>query len=249
MYLKCGSFPGDFACVVWEHAGKEAFMKTIITIGRQYGSGGRAVGQKIAQHYGIKFWDNELLDKVAEDSGYAREFLERQDERPSHAFFNLGADAYPFGLGVPAFVDMPLSQKIFLAQYEVIKNIAKEGPAVFVGRCTDIVLEDFDNVINIFIHANDDFKWQRMQSHPQSYPAFTDKEKAMEYCAKKDKQRQAYYNYYSEKKWGRADTYNMTFDTSLLGINGTAKVIISAIDAFEEVSDIRKQKGIYRLDQ
>ena len=144
---------------------------------------------------------------------------------------------------------MPLSQKIFLAQYEVIRDIAKEGPAVFVGRCTDLALEEFDNVINIFIHASDDFKWKRMQSHPQSYPVFESREQAMELCRKKDKQRQSYYNYYSDKKWGRADTYNMTFDTSILGINGTARVIISAIDAFEEVNSIRKQKGVYRLDQ
>lgn len=224
-------------------------MNTIITIGRQYGSGGRAVGQKIAEHYGIRFWDNEILDRVAKDSGYAKEILETQDEKPANSFFNLGVDSYPFGYSIPGFVEMPLSQKIFLAQYEVIRDIAREGPAVFVGRCTDLALEEFDNVINIFIHASDDFKWKRMQSHPQSYPVFESREQAMELCRKKDKQRQSYYNYYSDKKWGRADTYNMTFDTSILGINGTARVIISAIDAFEEVNSIRKQKGVYRLDQ
>jgi cytidylate kinase len=225
-------------------------MNTIITIGRQYGSGGRFVGKLIAEHYGIKFWDNELLDRVAAESGYAREILEKQDEKPTNSFlFSLAMDSYSFGYHTPGLLEMPLSQKIFLAQYEVIRDIAREGPAVFVGRCTDLALEEFDNVINIFIHASDDFKWKRMQAHPQSYPVFESREQAMELCRKKDKQRQSYYNYYSDKKWGRADTYNMTFDTSILGINGTARVIISAIDAFEEVNSIRKQKGVYRLDQ
>ena len=208
-------------------------MNTIITIGRQYGSGGRAVGQKIAEHYGIRFWANEILDRLAKDSGYAKEILETQDEKPANSFFNLGVDSYPFGYSIPGFVEMPLSQKIFLAQYEVIRDIAKEGPAVFVGRCTDLALEEFDNVINIFIHASDDFKWKRMQSHPQSYPVFESREQAMELCRKKDKQRQSYYNYYSMKKWGRADTYDMTIDTGLLGIEGTVNLLTQVIEDFE----------------
>lgn len=209
-------------------------MNTIITIGRQYGSGGRAVGMKLAEHYGIKFWDNQLLDRVAGESGYAREILERQDERPTSSFlYGLVLDTYSFGYNTGGFSDAPLSQKIFLAQYEVIKEIAREGPCVFVGRCTDIALEDYPNVLNIFIHASDDFKWERIQANPDAYPAFASREKALEYCAKKDKQRQSYYNYYSSKKWGRADTYNLTVDTSVLGIDGTASMLIAAIDAYE----------------
>lgn len=218
-------------------------MNTIITIGRQYGSGGRAVGMKIAEHYGIKFWDNQLLDRVAGESGYAREILEKQDERPTGSFlYSLVMDTYSFGYGGGGMFDMPLSQKIFLAQYDVIKDIAKEGPCVFVGRCTDIALEDYPNVFNIFIHATDDFKWERIQAHPDDYPAFPSREKALEYCAKKDKQRQSYYNYYSSRKWGRADTYNLTVDTSILGIEGTAHMLIAAIDELE-IQKSRQQNG------
>lgn len=105
-------------------------MNTIITIGRQYGSGGREIGQKIADHYGIKFYDRELLAQVAKDSGFAKEIIQREDERPTSSFlYNLVMDTYSFGHGAAAaFTDMPLSQKVFLAQFETIKKLADEGP-------------------------------------------------------------------------------------------------------------------------
>ena len=216
-------------------------MNTIITIGRQYGSGGRFVGKKIAEHYGIKFWDNELLDRVAAESGYAREILEKQDEKPTNSFlFSLAMDSYSFGYHTPGLLEMPLSQKIFLAQYDVIRDIAKEGPAVFVGRCTDVALEDFPNVLNIFIHASDDFKYERI-STLDAYPDIKNRDKALELCMKKDRQRQSYYNYYSSKKWGRADSYHLTVDTSMLGIEGTASMLIATIDAYEAVRDSRTE--------
>ena len=105
-------------------------MNTIITIGRQYGSGGREIGQKIADHYGIKFYDRELLARVAKESGFCKEIIQREDERPTSSFlYNLVMDTYSFGRGAAAaFTDMPLSQKVFLAQFETIKSLANEGP-------------------------------------------------------------------------------------------------------------------------
>ena len=89
-------------------------MNTIITIGRQYGSGGREVGQKLAAHYGIGFYDSELLSKVAKESGFCQEIVQQQDERPTSSFlYNLVMDTYSFGLGNSAFTDMPISQKVF----------------------------------------------------------------------------------------------------------------------------------------
>ena len=100
-------------------------MHTIITIGRQYGSGGREVGQKLAAHYGINFYDNELLAKVAKESGFCQEIVQQQDERPTNSFlYNLVMDTYSFGFSNSAFSDMPISQKVFLAQYDTIKKIA-----------------------------------------------------------------------------------------------------------------------------
>ena len=125
-------------------------MNTIITIGRQYGSGGREVGQKLAAHYGINFYDNELITKVAKESGFCQEFVQQQDERPTNSFlYNLVMDTYSFGFSGSGFSDMPISQKVFLAQYDTIKKIAKEeGACVIIGRCADCALQDFSNVIN-----------------------------------------------------------------------------------------------------
>ena len=180
-------------------------MNTIITIGRQYGSGGREVGQKLAAHYGINCYDNELISKVARESGFCQEIVQQQDERPTNSFlYNLVMDTYSFGFSGSGFSDMPISQKVFLAQYDTIKKIAKEeGACVIIGRCADCALQDFSNV------------------------------KLREYILRKDKQRQSYYNYYSMKKWGRADTYDLSIDTGLLGIDGTVNLLTQVIEDFE----------------
>ena len=118
---------------------------------------------------------------------------------------------------------------------ESIKKIAKEeGSCVIIGRCADCALQDFPNVINLFLHADESFRMARAAT----YPDVPDEEKAnpdklREFILRKDKQRQSYYNYYSMKKWGRADTYNMSLDTGLLGIDGTVKLLIQLIEDFE----------------
>ena len=143
-------------------------MKTIITIGRQYGSGGREVGQKLAAHYGIGFYDSELLSKVAKESGFCQEIVQQQDERPTSSFlYNLVMDTYSFGISSTAFTDMPISQKVFLAQFDTIKKIAKEeGACVIIGRCADCALQDFDNMLSIFLHADESFRLTRAAGYP-----------------------------------------------------------------------------------
>ena len=199
-------------------------MNTIITIGRQYGSGGREVGQKLAAHYGINCYDNELITKVAKESGFCPEIVQQQDERPTNSFlYNLVMDTYSFGFSGSGFSDMPISQKVFLAQYDTIKKIAKEeGACVIIGRCADCALQDFSNVINLFFHASEEFRIARAADYPD-VPAED----------RKDKQRQSYYNYYSMKKWGRADTYDLSIDTGLLGIDGTVNLLTQVIEDFE----------------
>ncbi len=212
-------------------------MNTIITIGRQFGSGGREIGKKLADYYNIKCYDSELITKVTKESGFCQEIVEQQDERPTNSFlYNLVMDTYSFGYGTSSFTEMPISQKVFLAQYETIKKIAaEEKSCIFIGRCADAALSDFPNVINLFIHANEDFRVQRAKN----YTDFTEEERSnnkrlLELILKKDKQRQSYYNYYTMKKWGRADTYNMTIDSSLLGIDGTVELIKQLVDDFEK---------------
>ena len=189
-------------------------MNTIITIGRQFGSGGREIGEMVAEKYGIKYYDKELLSRAAKESGFCEEMIQNHDERPTNSFlYNLVMDTYSFGYNSSSFVDMPISHKVFLAQFDTIKKIAEEGPCVIVGRCADYALSDFDNVLNIFIHADEDFKIKRIK---ERFADITTDEKARDMMNKKDKQRQSYYNYYSSKKWGRADSYDLKFITQYI---------------------------------
>ena len=207
-------------------------MNTIITIGRQFGSGGREIGEMVADHFGIKCYDKELLSRAAKESGFCEEMIQNHDERPTNSFlYNLVMDTYSFGYNSSSFVDMPISHKVFLAQFDTIKKIAEEGPCVIVGRCADYALSDYDNVLNIFIHADEEFKVQRIK---ERFDDINTDDKARDMMNKKDKQRQSYYNYYSSKKWGRADSYDLAINSSILGVEGTVKFIIQYIEDFEQ---------------
>lgn len=208
-------------------------MNTIITIGRQFGSGGREIGELVAQHFGIKCYDKELLSRAAKESGFCEEMIQNHDERPTNSFlYNLVMDTYSFGYNASSFVDMPISHKVFLAQFDTIKKIADEGPCVIVGRCADYALSDYDNVLNLFIYADEDAKIKRIKERFEDVK--TD-DQAKDMMNKKDKQRQSYYNYYSSKKWGRADSYDLCINSSKLGIEGTVKFIIQYIEDFEQL--------------
>ena len=138
-------------------------------------------------------------------------------------------DTYSFGYNASSFSDMPISHKVFLAQFDTIKKVADEGPCVIVGRCADYALKDYENCINIFIHADEDTRINRiMEKHNIS------SQKAKEMIQKKDKQRQSYYNYYSSNKWGRSDTYDLSIDSSVLGIDGTVEMLIHFIEKFDK---------------
>ena len=204
-------------------------MKTVITIGRQFGSGGREIGEKLAKAYDIGYYDRELLARAAQESGFCEEILMNHDERPTNSFlYNLVIDTYSFGYNSSSFVDMPISQKVFLAQFDTIKKIADEGPCVIVGRCADYALENRDNVINLFIYADEDFKVNRIMNLYNLEAG-----KARDMIVKKDKQRQSYYNYYTNRKWGRADSYDLCINSSVLGIDGSVKLIKQFVEDFE----------------
>ena len=205
-------------------------MKTIITIGRQFGSGGREIGEKLAEKYNIKCYDKELLKRAAKESGLCHEIFENHDERPTSSFlYNLVMDTYSFGYNSSAFVDMPISHKVFLAQFDAIKKIAEEGACVIVGRCADYALNDFENCIHLFIHSDLDNRIKRISEKYDIKP-----DKAKEMIIKKDKQRSNYYNYYSSKQWGQVDSYHLSVDSGLLGIDGTVNLIMQFIDDFEK---------------
>ena len=205
-------------------------MNTVITIGRQFGSAGREIGEKVAEHFGIKCYDKELLTRAAKESGFCEEMIQNHDEKPTNSFlYNLVMDTYSFGYNTSSFVDMPISHKVFLAQFDTIKKIAQEESCVIVGRCADYALADRDNVVNLFIYGREEAKTQRIMERYN-----LSESKARDMIIKKDKQRQSYYNYYSPKKWGRADSYDLCINSSVLGVDGTVKLVIQYVEDFEK---------------
>ena len=213
-----------------------AKTNTIFTIGREYGSAGREIGYKVADYFGIKLYDKEMLARAAKESGICQELFETHDEKPTSSFlYSLVMDTYSLGYSAGSYADMPINHKVFLAQFDTIKKIASEGPCILVGRCADYALEDFDNVLSVFIHADMNARIRRIARIYDLTDA-----KAKERIVKTDKQRASYYNYYSNKKWSDADSYNICLDSSVLGIDGTA-------EAIERLVEIKEQPGEKRL--
>ena len=204
--------------------------KTVITIGRQYGSAGRQIGRALAEELGIKCYDKELLDRAAKDSGMCQELFENHDEKPTNSFlYSLVMDTYSFGYSSSAFSDMPINQKVFLAQFETIKKIASEGPCIMIGRCADYALADFDNCLSVFIHASLETRIRRIAKLYDLTDA-----KAKDKIQKADKKRSSYYNYYTSKKWGDVDSYDLSIDSGKMGIDGTIELILKAIQQREK---------------
>ena len=210
-----------------------AKTNTIITIGRQFGSAGREIGRKVAGDLGIQLYDKEMLDRAAKESGLCQELFETHDEKPTNSFlYSLVMDTYSFGYTSGSYTDMPINHKVFLAQFNAIKKIAEEGPCILVGRCADYALADYDNVLSLFIHADIDARIRRIARIYDLSDA-----KAKDMIIKTDKRRASYYNYYSNKKWGAADSYHISLDSSVLGIDGTAEAIKYLVKIKESSSD------------
>lgn len=204
---------------------------TIITIGREYGSAGREIGYKVADAFGIKLYDKEMLARAAKESGICEEIFESHDEKPTNSFlYSLVMDTYSMGYSGNSYTDMPINHKVFLAQFDAIKKIADEGPCILVGRCADYALESYKNVVSVFIHADMNARIRRIARIYDLTDA-----KAKDRIVKTDKQRSSYYNYYTNKKWSDADSYELCLTSSELGVNGTAKAIIDYVNMKESI--------------
>ena len=204
---------------------------TIITIGRQYGSAGREIGNLVAKRLGIKLYDKEMLARAAKESGICEEIFETHDEKPTNSFlYSLVMDTYSMGYSGNAYTDMPINHKVFLAQFDAIKKIANEGPCILVGRCADYALESYDNMVSVFIHADLDTRINRI-ARIYDLPA----SKAKDRIVKTDKKRASYYNYYTNKKWGDASSYELCLDSSKLGIEATADAIVRYVKLKESL--------------
>ena len=206
----------------------------IYTIGREFGSGGREVGEKLAAKLGIKLYDKELLQQAAKDSGFCEEIFENHDEKPTNSFlYSLVMDTYSVsGYSAAPFLDMPLNHKVFLAQFETIKKIAEKESCVIVGRCADYALSDNPDCINIFIHADLDVRIKNVSRNLN-----ITENKARDIINKTDKQRASYYNYYTSKKWGDSKSYNLSLDAGKLGTDNCVEMILK----FRELMDAMKK--------
>ena len=198
-------------------------MRTIITISRQYGSGGRLIGQKLAERLGIPFYDKELITLAAQESGYAEHLFEKTaDTNISNSLlYSLAMYGNTMGL-----YDMPLNDKLFMAQSKTIQHVAEEGPCVIVGRCADYVLRNVPNVLNVFIHSDMASKVRRVT---EDYGVTDDN--VVDLINKTDKRRANYYNYYTGTKWGRAENYHLALRSDAVGIDGAVETIIRFVEA------------------
>ncbi|MBR3494098.1 MAG: cytidylate kinase-like family protein [Clostridia bacterium] len=203
----------------------------VITIGRQYGSGGRVVGRKLAERLEIPYYDKELLAEAAKESGIGQELFEDHDEKPTRSFL------FSLVMGVQgrmepggAYLDMPLNHRIFLAQFDAIRRIAGEGPCVIVGRCADYVLRDRDNVVNVFIKADMRHRVDRAVS------LGADPAKAEDIVRRADKQRASYYNYYATTTWGDVTNYDLCLDTGKLGYDGAVELLCEYLKLRERIA-------------
>ena len=193
-------------------------MNKVITIDRQYGSGGREIGEKLAARFGIPFYDSKLISRAADESGFSESAFENAEKKASNSLL------YSIAMGMSAcgnqdlgFSGLSLDDRIFLAQSAVIRKCADEGPCVIIGRCAEYILKDRPDVVNLFVHASIPFRVERAVTLDN-----VDRSKAMDTLIKTDKSRSNYYNYHSGAKWGLATNYHLSIDSSLFGIDATA---------------------------
>ena len=190
----------------------------VITVGRQYGSGGREIGTMLAEKLSIAYYD-DLLKEAAKESGLCEDLFRSFDERPKSFLYSVAMDPYSFSMN-HVMPKGSIEQQVYLATYDTIKKLADKGPCVLIGRCADYALKDRDDVINLFITAPLENRIERVARRNG-----ITRDEAKERIKRTDKSRASYYNYYSSKDWGDAKSYDLCIDSSLLGIEGTVELL------------------------
>ncbi|MGI5856211.1 MAG: AAA family ATPase [Candidatus Merdivicinus sp.] len=209
-------------------------IETVITISRQYGSGGRFIGRKLAEALNIPFYDKELITMAAEESGMSRELFEKADEKAtSSLLYTLSMNSYLLH-GMAGVPDLPLNDKVFLIQSEVIRKLAAKGPCVIVGRCADYILREHPGSVNVYIYSDMEDRVERATTY---YNLSADR--AREQIQKMDKKRATYYNFYTNQKWGRAENYDLSLNSAKIGIEGCVEVIRSFVTCAEAQAAVK----------
>jgi cytidylate kinase len=194
--------------------------KLSITIGRQYGSGGKDIGIRLGELLGFRVYDRDLLFIAAQKNGINPDALRRVDEKANNSLL------YTLAMGTSLYgarnfgIDVPINDQLFITQTDIIKKAAEEENCIFVGRCADYVLRNHPNRISVFVYADKDTRIARIREE-----LGVDRDEAVSLINKTDKRRINYYNFYTGKKWGKAENYHVCIDSSLLGIEGSAQMI------------------------
>ena len=198
----------------------------IITISREFGSGGRLAGEKLAKELGIQFYDKEIIRITAEKSGLSPEFIEDNEERVNNNFlFSVATAAYPDFNYVPQY-DVPINEKTFIAQANVIKELAGQGSCVIVGRCADYILRAQEKLLRVFIRSEIADRTRRIAEEYQM-----EEEAAQKRIARNDKNRANYYRHYTGNDWGSMKNYDLTINTGFCGVDGAVEIIKAALRA------------------
>ncbi len=196
----------------------------IITISREFGSGGRAIGEGVAKKLGINYYDKAIIDEAAEESGLSAEFIAKEEQTFSNSIlFNLATSGGSFGVGGTSLVD-----KIYVSESKAIKDFSEKGPCVIVGRCADYVLRE-KNCFNVFVYADEDFKKKRIV---EEYGF--DKKEALKLIKTRDKTRSRHYNYYCDRIWGERRNYHLLVNSAAYGIEESINLIIDSAKIYQK---------------
>ena len=189
----------------------------IITIGREFGSGGRTIGREVAKKLGIPCYDQELIVKMAEESGFTREYVEKESENASLGSWAASA------LGMDGTYTAPTNQdRLWAVQSRIIREIAEKESCVIVGRCADVILEDKADLLRVFIHADFEARAKRIVEKYGETEVPTEKR-----LRDKDKRRALYYQFYTDRKWGDIENYDIILNSSALGLERCVDIIVS----------------------
>ena len=201
--------------------------KLIITIARQYGSGGREIGEAVAKKLGIPLYDKELITEAASNGEIHTDTARKVDEVAANSLlYTLAMGSNVFGSAMSFGYKMPINDKLFLLQSDVIHSYATQGSCVIIGRCADYVLRDEPNILRIFIHGDLDHRKARVaERHPEIKSA-----QIIDTINKTDRRRSSYYNFYTGNKWGKYEHYDLIVNSSTLGIEGSASLIAACAE-------------------
>ena len=204
-------------------------MNKIVTISRQYASGGREVAEKLAAEYGIPFYDRALIARAAKESGFAEAAFDNVEMKATNSLlYSIAMGMNAYGSPDIGYTHLSLDDRIYIAQSDVIRKVADEGPCIIVGRCADYVLRERKDVINIFVWSSMPFRIQRAVERDGIEP-----DKAEETIIRMDKRRANYYNYHAVEKWGAVTNYHLAIQNDFRGVDKTVEVIKQFIDSVD----------------